>query len=402
MIQISVSKQKLDKLAQVAERADGVQQQRARAILFAVQGMPSSEISGKVQLTSRQVSYWVRRFERYGLDIFPDAVQEESDDQQKQVERKWHVPLRDAPDVQPDDPMSEAGRKTLAYHFARMVDKESAVRKDEDDEAVHDMRVATRRLRSALDIFGDFYQGHTIKVMGKELRRIGKALGAVRDLEVVKKKADKYAEALSEAEQEALHPLLDDWKSQLDEARAILLDALDSQRYVRFLAKFESFVMTPGQDAATIDAPDPYLVRHVAPSLIYRRYETVRAYEPILDTAPLDTLHALRIDAKRLRYTLEAFEEVLGSEAKEVIETAKAIQDHLGELQDARVAAGLIHDFIQQADEGANSQHMDAALQYLAEREGEKQRLLAGVRENWESFTRTEVRRALGLAVSKL
>src|SRR5438128_9935703 len=124
MIQISVSKQKLDKLTQVAERADGVQQQRARAILFAVQGMPSSEISDKVQLTPRQVSYWVRRFERYGLDIFPDDTQAETGDQQKQPERKWRVPLRDAPGVQPDDPMSEAGGKTLAYHFARMVDKE--------------------------------------------------------------------------------------------------------------------------------------------------------------------------------------------------------------------------------------------------------------------------------------
>src|SRR5229473_6320504 len=147
--------------------------------------------------------------------------------------------------------------------------------------------------------------------------------------------------------------------------------------------------MTPGQDAAPVEAPDPYLVRHVAPSLIYRRYETVRAYEPILDRASLDTLHTLRIDAKRLRYTLEAFEEVLGSEAKEVIEMVKAVQDHLGDLQDARVAAGLIHDFIQQADESANSQRMNAVLQYLTDREGEKQRLLASVRETWDSFTRT-------------
>ena len=69
MLQISVSKQKLDKLAQVAEQSDGVQQQRARAILFAAKGMPSSEISGKVQLTPRQVSYWVRRFERYGTNV---------------------------------------------------------------------------------------------------------------------------------------------------------------------------------------------------------------------------------------------------------------------------------------------------------------------------------------------
>src|SRR5258708_27560108 len=323
MLQISVSKQKLDKLAQVAEQADGVHQQRARAILFAAKGMPSSEISGRVQLTPRQVSYWVRRFERYGLDSFPDDAQAEPDgeEKEKQPARKWRVPLKDAPGLLPDDPMSEAGRKTLAYHFARMVDKESAVRKAEDDEAVHDMRVATRRLRSALDIFGDFYRGRSIKVMGKELRRIGKALGAVRDLEVVKKKGDKYAESLSEAERESLDPLLKDWKDQLDEARAILLDVLDSKRYVRFLAQVESFVMTPGQDATPIEAPDPYLVRHVAPSLIYRRYETVRAYEPILDTASLDTLHTLRIDAKRLRYTLEPFEEGMAPDAQQQSET---------------------------------------------------------------------------------
>ena len=80
--------------------------------------------------------------------------------------------------------------------------------------------------------------------------------------------------------------------------------------------------------------------------LIYEQYSHVRAYEPILNNAPLETLHALRIELKRFRYAIEAFEDVLGSELKTLLDATKALQEHLGDLQDARVAVGLLNDYL--------------------------------------------------------
>src|SRR5262245_1416736 len=64
----------------------------------------------------------------------------------------------EAPGLRADDSMSEAGRKVMAYYFARMLSHEEAVRQGDNDEAVHDMRVATRRLRSALQMFEPYFR----------------------------------------------------------------------------------------------------------------------------------------------------------------------------------------------------------------------------------------------------
>ncbi len=110
-------------------------------------------------------------------------------------------------------------------------------------------------------------------------------------------------------------------------------------------------------------------------------------------------LHALRIDAKRLRYMLEAFEEALGTEAKRVIDAAKALQDHLGDLQDARVAITMMQAFVEGTDE---TQSTAGVLKYMAVRENEKQQLLSAVGQTWQAFAQPDVRRALALAVSSL
>lgn len=312
------------------------------------------------------------------------------------------LPLTEKAGVQPDDPMSEAGRKTLAHYFARMLAEEDGVRQSTATDPIHDMRVATRRLRSALDTFEAYYHYKAIKSYVKTLRKVARALGTVRDLDVFRLKADKYAESLPEDSRSGLQGLLDDWKGQLDDARQTLIEVLDSRSYTEFVAEFAHFVTTPDKDAIKISHKErsmPHRVRHVAPRLIYQRYEVVRAYESVLDGASLDTLHLLRIDAKRLRYILESFEEVLGPEAKKGIEAVKTMQDHLGDLQDARVAVALMGDFVHDAGEETQT---SAVLQYMAVREEEKQRLLTAVPQVWEAFTQPDIRRALALSVAVL
>ena len=111
------------------------------------------------------------------------------------------------------------------------------------------------------------------------------------------------------------------------------------------------------------------------PSRIWTAYEVVRAYEPVMRWADVTTLHDLRIAAKWLRYTLEFVREALGRDAGPVIEKVVALQDHLGWLHDADVAANLARALPRGA-RGRLSEAESAAIgRYLVDRERELARL---------------------------
>src|SRR5688572_21869623 len=87
--------------------------------------------------------------------------------------------------VSPQDTMAEAGRKVLLADFIKMLKHEAGARTGEDIEDVHDMRVATRRMRSALRLFESYFKPKWVDAYSRRLRKIARALGVVRDLDVL-------------------------------------------------------------------------------------------------------------------------------------------------------------------------------------------------------------------------
>lgn len=308
------------------------------------------------------------------------------------------------PGVQADDHMAEAVRKILRYHFAIMLAHEAGTRSGEDIEDLHDMRVATRRMRSALRLFGSYFQPKAIRRFQKDLRKAGRALGRVRDLDVFDHKARKYLKKAGQGQD--LTPLLQRWHQQREEARQGLIAYLDSKRYRRFVSKFDTFLRTEnaGVPPLPTDEPVRVQVRHVLSSSVWQLYETVRAYEVILDDTPVTTLHALRIDCKRLRYTLEFFREVLGPETEQVIRDVIAIQDHLGNLQDADVAVELLSNFLDEARQQGELSKADLAgvRAYLRYRRQEARRLQATFPEVWPRLNSRDFRERLAAALLAL
>ncbi|MCP4544559.1 MAG: CHAD domain-containing protein [Chloroflexi bacterium] len=308
------------------------------------------------------------------------------------------------PGLKPDDSMAEAARKTFLFHFQRMLYHEPGTRLGEDIEALHDMRVATRRMRAALRVFGDYLDLEQMRPFIKGLRRTGRTLGAVRDLDVFWEKTQHYLDDLPLGHQLGLEPLRAVWKTQRDKAREQMLAYLDGNRYVRFRERFGEFLQTPNAGALSVlsekDEPVPHRLRHVVPVAVYQRLAAVRAYDEWVTgpDVPLERLHQLRIVAKGLRYTVEYFREVLGADAKKVIGEVKKLQDHLGDLQDAVVASNLLRDFltwgtwghVQQA--GKNMPFPTEPIvapgvaSYLATRQIELQRLLDTFPQVWSSF----------------
>ena len=113
-----------------------------------------------------------------------------------------------------NEPMAEAVRKILRSQFQVMVDSEAGSRKGKNIDAVHDMRVATRRMRAAFRLFGSYFRPTAIAGFQKDLRKMGRALGAVRDLDVFNREAQIYLETLPEDRKDGLDPLFGQWERE--------------------------------------------------------------------------------------------------------------------------------------------------------------------------------------------
>jgi len=294
------------------------------------------------------------------------------------------------PEVLSDDYISEAGRKILSLQFVRMISHEPGTRLGADAEELHDMRVATRRMRVAFEVFEPFFKRKAIKPYAKGLRGTARALGRVRDLDVFLDKLSAYLESVSENERPEYQILLSQWREKHKKARLKMLAFLDSDQYQIFTQQFCQFLNTPGEGSRQPKTTQPDQVRELAQRMIYERLAVVRSYEQDLGNAAIKELHTLRIELKKLRYTVEFFRDVLGPESKEVINNIKILQDHLGNLNDADVASQMVNEFIvtlekEQATLSAHERvNPEAMFTYLAKREGERHRFLSTFPQLWQ------------------
>lgn len=304
------------------------------------------------------------------------------------------------PGISITDTLAEAGIKIWRYHFSEMICHEPDTRRGKDIEALHNMRVATRRLRASFKIFGNAFEPKILAPHLKGLRTTGQALGKVRDMDVFIEKVNVYKESLSARQQAQLQPLLTTWEAECAKARKKMIDYLDSEAYQQFQTSFSEFL----QFAHEHNIPSGELKQHIhiiIPSLIYARLSCVMNYEAILPTITVPQLHTLRIEFKKLRYTIEFFREVLGKPAHKVIGTLKEIQNHLGDLQDADVACKQLIHWLKLWDEQQNSlpllkrQGPDGILGYLSFQYAQRQHLMETFPAAWDTFTNETSQQAL-------
>lgn len=306
-------------------------------------------------------------------------------------------------DVRSDDTMAEAGRKILLQDFVQMLSKEEGVRLGDDPEFVHDMRVATRRMRSAFRIFEDYYKAKPVRPFISQLRSLARALGAVRDLDVLIADFTRYQSQLDQAEaREALTDVVAKLDRKRQKARRKLIAHLDSKSYRGFVKAYAVFLTSPGKSTKNVDGQiaTPYQVRHILPVMIHDHLATVRAYDTVLADADVHTLHALRIEFKRLRYAIEFFQPVLGSTIEKFIVEMKKIQDYLGRLNDVVVAQARLRALEENGDLGETvHESFEHYIQSLAE---EQDKLMSGFAEVWTKFNSRAVQKYLSDALLTL
>jgi CHAD domain-containing protein len=307
-----------------------------------------------------------------------------------------------APGVVADDIVAEAARKVLRFHFARMLAREAGTREGKDAEELHAMRVATRRMRAAWRVFGESFRPDRTKRYRSRLRDIAGRLGAVRDLDVLIEAAQAYRIEQPADEARALRPLFDAWAGYRDDARLLLLRELDGDGYGRFVEDFRVFVQTEGAGIRSVTPVEPHHIRDTMPSRAWAAFEQVRGYEPVLRWADVETLHDLRIAAKWLRYTIEFVREPLEPDATALVARVVALQDHLGLMHDADVAASMSRTFLVERSSSFSGAQAAAIGRYLVSREREVARLRRSVGRPWRGVAGPAFRNRLGRAFARL
>ena len=231
--------------------------------------------------------------------------------------------------------IEELAFAVLRQHFAALLRKEGGTRVGEDPEELHDMRVATRRIRAATALYKDALPTEVIRLR-QEVGWVASALGAVRDLDVLIEQLRAWGKRADGFDDEGLNEVVGTLAADRDQARSNLIQALDSPRYERLVAELTD-VLRHGPVGASPTSRVPAV--DVAPSLIKERFRKVRKAGRRIDrtSKPAD-YHRLRIRAKRLRYALQFLAPIYGEGISALIRRSTRLQDLLGDHQDAEVA----------------------------------------------------------------
>jgi CHAD domain-containing protein len=217
----------------------------------------------------------------------------------------------------------------------RLVEHDPIIREGDDIEGVHQARVATRRLRSDLRAFHSLIDATWVDSIRDELGWLGGALGEVRDADVLLLRLRRQLDGLDAVDWPPALELLERLRIQRLDAVAALESLLHGDRYLvlldRLVAAAEGDVPFTARAARPADDLVPGLAR--AP------YEKLAKAVHRLGPSPADAeLHRLRIRAKQARYAAELAVGAVGKPAQKLADRLGALQDVLGEHQDACVA----------------------------------------------------------------
>lgn len=240
----------------------------------------------------------------------------------------------------PTDPPEHQVRVALDTRLRALLRHDPGTRSGDDPEDLHQMRVSMRRMRAVLKAARPLLDPRWSDDLRAELGWLGRALGPVRDLDVLLERLHREAAELGGADTVAAETLLRALHDEHAAARALMLDALTSDRFTALVQRCAAAVAQPLPTRDTAgDKPRPELSQLVAKE--FRRLR--KAVDAAGDNPPDAVLHELRILGKRLRYTGELVEPALDDaerrkQVRRLLKATAAMQEVLGDHQDACVA----------------------------------------------------------------
>jgi len=251
-------------------------------------------------------------------------------------------------------PLAALGME-LGEQARRLLLHDPGVRLGSDPEDLHQLRVATRRLRAFLRGGRGLLDRRWSEPLRDEVGWLGKAFGPARDLDVLIERLTADVAGLG-GDDTALAGLLRALEDERAAARVVVVGALSSDRYLALLDGLEQVSDPRGSG-------DEKPLRHVWRAE-WRRAR--KAFADLDEHSGDAALHAARIRVKRARYAAELAAHELGKRGKAFVEAAKELQDVLGDHQDAVVADGRIRAWAR--DGAARSEAVERLLATERER----------------------------------
>lgn len=237
------------------------------------------------------------------------------------------------PEFGPNDPFIAFAHAVLRREAAGLAASKPQTEQAPTPDEIHRLRVAARRLRVALRLFGRMLPSKNSARFIAELRWFAGSLGDIRDLDVYTDNFKAYVQGVPPEQRGGLSGYEMYLRRERTEARQRAASAVASPRAAALLADIERFVAA-GPSAGALRRWGSLTVGDAMRQSVRRSVGRVRRIGNELTTrARPAELHELRIKSKRLRYELEFFAEVYPP-LKQTAKECKALQDLLGTLQD--------------------------------------------------------------------
>jgi CHAD domain-containing protein len=237
--------------------------------------------------------------------------------------------------------MDEIAFANLRRYLSAWHRHEPGARLGDDPEELHDLRVAGRRLDAMLRQFAPYLPPSLVRIR-PTLKKLLRALGDARDLDVALLELDAFSREISETDRSSIEPLRQHLHTERGRARSKMLAVLDSSATQKDFEKLTAALTQPVDrviDAQQADAIESVPAAEAVPELIRTRYKKVRKGADCLrpDTS-MEAYHAVRGRVKKLRYALESVAEIIGKPANDMLRALRRWQEKLGMQQDADVA----------------------------------------------------------------
>jgi len=238
--------------------------------------------------------------------------------------------------------------KTLSPHIADLGKAAKRILKRKDIEDVHDLRVASRRIRAVLNSFSSYLPKKQYKSWIKDIKTITKSYGQVRDIDV---QLALINDIYSNVEDRKLRSGLRRVKLRLEQKREKREEKTNKRTQV--LLNSSAILELSEWVISTLSEPDvetnySSALYQLGYQQIQNRLDEFLFYEVfIFDSQRVEELHAMRISAKKLRYSLEVFAELYTHETDFALDITKQAQDYLGEIHDCDVWIDYLPNFME-------------------------------------------------------
>lgn len=252
------------------------------------------------------------------------------------------------PPITPEQSVSEAFATILRHNYDYMLTWRDSARSWEDIEGVHQVRVAFRRMRSALTLFRDAIPREATDVWNDEMRWIAGELGNARDLDVFIDEALGPASALLPLPgADRLRELAEQGRAKVYAERVVPM--LDSERFQRFCDAFPRWLDGRDWEQAPMKKKQAKRlaagINQFSRQLLDKQERRVLSVGTNVDRDNAEEMHQLRIECKKLRYAAEFFKPLF-SDMDVFIGHMKGLQDLLGVMNDVAVTRTLMDDLL--------------------------------------------------------